>query len=53
MQKRHDENEVHVRLTVHGYVVHWEVVHVSHVAERREDHKAGQDACKRVDGRHN
>lgn len=39
-------------LTACGYVVHWQVVHVSHVTDGREDDKAGQDAGKRVDGRH-
>lgn len=40
-------------LTIGGYVVHWEVMDMSHVTNGREDHKASQDTCERVGNGYN
>ena len=39
-------------LTTCGYVVHWEVVYMRHVANGWEDHKASQDTSEWVGNRH-
>lgn len=40
-------------LTSSSYIVNWQLIHVSHVAEGREDHESSQDTGKRVSNWYN
>lgn len=53
---RYSETKIHesiLMLTIGGYVVHWEVMDMSHVTNGREDHKASQDTCERIGNGYN